>query len=146
MKLIIAGSRKFNDYQLLEKEVDNYIGGNLDIEIISGTENGADQMGEDYAKNKNLKITQFHPNREKYGKKAGPIKNEEMAKYATDCIVFIVNGSTGSANMIKMAKKYKLNLKVVELTEDGSPTHQRVSLQTGGTDPWTGLPGDGYQS
>ncbi|MFM7881437.1 MAG: DUF2493 domain-containing protein, partial [Microcystis panniformis] len=56
LKIIIAGSRNFNDYNLLEQKVNFYIGENQDIEIISGTARGADRLGERYAINKGLKF------------------------------------------------------------------------------------------
>lgn len=43
MHIIIAGSRNFNDYSVVEKEMMNYIGkfiGKLEIEIISGGATG----------------------------------------------------------------------------------------------------------
>ena len=48
-----------------------------------------------------------------------PIRNEEMAKYASeaDCgilIAFPVGESRGTRNMIKLAKQYGLEIEVVE--------------------------------
>ena len=53
-------------------------------------------------------------NWDKYGKRAGMIRNEEMARQATDCIVFWDRKSKGTANMIELAEKYNLRLKVVK--------------------------------
>ena len=52
MHIIIAGSRNFNDYSVVEKEMMNYIGkfiGKLEIEIISGGATGVDALGERFA-------------------------------------------------------------------------------------------------
>ena len=49
----------------------------------------------------------------KYGKAAGPIRNEEMAKYADACIVFWDGKSPGAKSMIALAKKYELKLRVI---------------------------------
>jgi len=137
IKLIIAGSRDFDDYSLLEKEVDTYIldtlfnldknlydcyllrtlteevYGDIPIEIVSGGARGADRLGELYARNRKLVIKQFIPNWS-IGKSAGYIRNEEMAKYATHCICFW-NGSKGTKHMIDIATRYNLGLKVVNL-------------------------------
>jgi hypothetical protein len=139
IRLIIAGSRDFNNYPLLEKEVDNYLLGVLEkidknihdeyllrilveedfntlpIEIVSGTARGGDWLGEQYAKKRNLPIKYFTPNWSLYHRSAGYIRNEEMAKYSSDAIIFILSGSKGSTHMAKIAKKYNLGLKVINL-------------------------------
>ena len=92
MRIIIAGSRGFNDYKLLKDECFDIIVDMIfenkngierkDIEIISGTANGADKLGEKYANEKHFKLKKFPANWDKYGKSAGYRRNEEMAIYA----------------------------------------------------------------
>ena len=73
MKIIIAGSRDFNDYNKLKKSCNHLLSNNEDteIEIISGTAQGADTLGEQYASEKGYKVTQFPAEWDKYGKGAG---------------------------------------------------------------------------
>ena len=96
-KLIIAGSRSFNDYDKLKSEVMNFI---VEIDeipiIISGTAKGADKLGERFAEEYELEVDLYPANWNEYGKRAGPIRNEEMAKNATHCIVFWDGKSSGS--------------------------------------------------
>lgn len=113
LKIIIAGSRNFNDYNLLEQKVDFYIGENQDIEIISGTARGADKLGERYAINKELKLKRFPADWQKYGKKAGYLRNEEMAKYASHAIIFWDGKSKGTGHMIELCKKYNINYRII---------------------------------
>jgi hypothetical protein len=113
LKIIIAGSRNFNDYNLLEQKVDFYIGENQDIEIISGTARGADKLGERYAINKELKLKRFPADWQKYGKKAGYLRNEEMAKYASHAIIFWDGKSKGTGYMIELCKKYNINYRII---------------------------------
>ena len=40
MKIIIAGGRTFNDYDLLCKKCDKFLSVQTEIEIVSGTANG----------------------------------------------------------------------------------------------------------
>lgn len=139
IRLIIAGSRDFNDYDLLEKEADDYLlsifikldtnlyeeflirlniedsCSDFPIEIVSGGARGADRLGEKYAEKRGLFIKRFIPNWSENGKGAGYIRNEEMAKYATDAIIFIFQSSKGSTHMSKIARKYNLGLKVINL-------------------------------
>lgn len=121
-KIIIAGGRDFNDYPLLEIEVKKFIvemaqGKKLnrfrDLTIISGNAIGADRLGEQFATENWIGIENYPADWDKYGKAAGPIRNEEMAKNATHCIVFWDGKSRGTKNMIENAQKYKLVLKII---------------------------------
>ena len=79
-------------------------------EIVSGTALGADSLGEVYAYHNNIPVKKFKPVWSKYGRKAGPIRNAEMANYADACIVIWDGESRGSDNMIKQAKAHGLKL------------------------------------
>lgn len=108
MKVIIAGTRNFNDYEKLKKELDLFRATKEVTEIVSGACKGADLLGEKYAKENNIPIKQFPANWEAYGKKAGPIRNEEMANYADYLIAFWDSESRGTKNMIDlMRRKHK---------------------------------------
>jgi len=52
IKIIIAGSRSFTDYDFAKSILDELIPVGMDVEIVSGTAKGADQRGERYAKEK----------------------------------------------------------------------------------------------
>ena len=119
-KVIVAGSRDFNDYEFLcetlDKELLDLTEANDiidDIQIVSGTAKGADKLGERYAKQNQYSVQQFPADWNTFGKKAGYIRNEEMAKYADACICFWDGESRGTKHMIDLAKKYNLLTKVV---------------------------------
>lgn len=108
IKVIIAGTRTFDDYQLLKSELNIRIMPNvfkITIEIVSGCAKGADTLGEQYANEYGFIIKKFPANWDKYGKKAGYIRNSEMAEYATHCVVFWDGKSKGAEMMIKLAKE-----------------------------------------
>ena len=122
VKVIVAGSRTFNDFAYLEKHLMAYFKANAlhrkDVEIISGTAKGADSLGEQFANKYGLKLTKFPADWNQYGKSAGYIRNEEMAKYAgenSDGVLFAFwnNISSGTKNMINIARKYKLIINVI---------------------------------
>ena len=119
MKLIIAGGREFDDYNLLKIEVTNFTSlvynKNVDstLEIVCGMARGADSLGERYAKENHIPIKYFPANWNLYGKSAGYIRNEEMGNYADHLIAFWDGKSKGTKNMIDIANKYKLCVKVI---------------------------------
>jgi major membrane immunogen (membrane-anchored lipoprotein) len=116
MKIIIAGSRLFDNYEMLCEFCDFYLKNksNDEIEIVSGTANGADKLGEKYAQERGYKLKQFPANWEKYKKSAGYIRNKEMAEYADALIAFWDEKSKGTKHMIDLAKEKKLKIKIVK--------------------------------
>lgn len=111
MKIIIAGSRDFNDYETLKKVCDFMLSRQDEVEIVSGTARGADQLGERYGREKGYPIKQFPADWSK-GKSAGYLRNEDMAKYADGLIAFWDGKSKGTNHMINLAKKRGLKIKV----------------------------------
>lgn len=126
-RIIIAGSRNFSDYQLLRKEVLVFVRKHhiyrKTVKIISGTARGADTLGEQFAEEFNLEIKRFPADWDTLGKRAGYIRNEEMAKYAIMngnrgiLIAFWDGKSKGTNNMINLAKKYALEVQIVYFKE-----------------------------
>ena len=117
IKVIIAGTRDFNDYAFLKKNVDYFLQGinpnSEEIEIVSGNARGADKLGERYAKEHNLPVKLFPANWDKYGKRAGYLRNQEMANYSDVLIAFWDEKSKGTKHMIDIAKKQDLTVIVV---------------------------------
>ena len=112
MKIIIAGSRNFTDYKKLCKTCDHLLQYQTEIEIVSGTARGADRLGEQYAREKGYPMKQFSADWNKYGKAAGPIRNQQMANYADALITFWNGKSRGTKNMIDLAKEIGLKIRV----------------------------------
>lgn len=113
MVVIIAGGRDFNDYKKLCRSCDRVLLNQTDIEIVSGCANGADSLGERYAKERGYRISKFHADWDTYGKSAGYIRNEQMARYSQGLIAFWNKKSRGTKHMIDLAKKYDLKVRVV---------------------------------
>lgn len=110
MKTIIAGTRTFEDYELLKSHCRKCI----ISEVVSGKAYGADMLGEYYAKEYNIPITEFPADWSNYGKSAGYIRNKLMAEYAEQAIIFWDGKSRGSMHMINLAKAYGLNVIVIK--------------------------------
>lgn len=118
MKVIIAGSREFNDYLLLKTKCDELIGiyNTPYIEIVHGGCRGADKLGEKYANDKGYKIKEFPADFRTHGKAAGPLRNRQMAQYADMLIAFRLPGeSRGTDDMIRQAYKYGLEVHVIKI-------------------------------
>jgi hypothetical protein len=113
MKVIIAGSRNFNDYDKLFQVCTRTLLNKNEIEIVSGTANGADKLGEKFAIDNGYSLKKFPANWEKFGIKAGSKRNAEMGEYADGLIAFWDGKSKGTKNMIALAKRKKLRVRIV---------------------------------
>lgn len=115
-KVIIAGGRYFNNYELLKERCDYYLQNKLRegrVVIVSGHATGADSLGERYAQERGLHCEQYPADWKAHGKAAGPIRNEQMANVANALIAFWDGQSRGTKNMINLAKSKGLKVAVV---------------------------------
>ena len=115
-KVIIAGGREFNNYETLVKICDEYLKDKKNIQIISGAARGADSLGEKYAIEKRYSLVKIPAKWETFGKSAGYKRNEEMVKIANCLIAFWDGKSKGTNHTIQLAKKFKLDIKIVNYT------------------------------
>ena len=123
LRVIIAGSRDFNDYELLKKSAIEIITKKTMLpdltRIVSGGARGADTLGERFANEMGLEISRFIPEWDGLGKRAGYVRNAEMAKFAVEddndgmLIAFWDGQSRGTKHMIDLAKRYGLEVHVV---------------------------------
>lgn len=114
MKIIIAGTRTFKPSFAVENKIDQIIESIEDsITIISGTARGADLYGERYATKKGYSIERYPADWDKYGKKAGYIRNKEMGSVADMAIVLWDGESKGSKHMIEEMKKLNKRVEII---------------------------------
>ena len=113
LKVIIAGGRDFNDYELLKSKCDYYLQNQDEITIISGHARGADSLGEQYANEKGYNVEIYPADWDKYGKSAGYKRNAEMADVASAAICFWDGKSKGTKHMINLAKNKGIPVKIV---------------------------------
>ena len=114
-RVIIAGTRTFDDYESLKAYADYKLSRiEDDIEIVSGGARGADALGERYAKEKGYSVKRFPAEWDKYGRKAGHLRNEAMARYADALLAYWNGESKGTKSMIELAKASGLKVGVYQ--------------------------------
>ena len=115
MKLIIAGSRTFTDYQLLCQTLAperHHI-----AQILTGGARGAEQLGYRWAWKHAIRHQLFRANWERFGKSAGVRCNHQMAQAGDMLIAFWDGCSTGTRHMISCMQQ--LGKPVVVIRTDG---------------------------
>lgn len=115
VKVIIAGSRSFGDYDWLCDICDSILerlSEQHEIVVLSGGAKGSDTMGELYAKERGYIFKRFPPDWNRFGRAAGPIRNRDMADNADILIAFWDGKSLGTKSMIDIAEKRKLQIHI----------------------------------
>ena len=120
MRLIIAGSRSFNNYELLAATLDELT---VDVPkeklvVLSGHARGADQLGERWSRERYVWCEFFHPDWQKHGKAAGHVRNAAMVASCDpgDAAVFFWDGqSPGTKGCIELARKAGLKVTVIQV-------------------------------
>ena len=80
-------------------------------EIVSGCADGADTLGEKWARENGVPVVHFPPDYGTFGRKNAPkIRNTEMAEYAEALIAVSYGDTPGTADMIAKARAKKLRV------------------------------------
>lgn len=98
MKLAVIGSRNLKVVNL-----DKYLPEGV-TEIVSGGARGIDTCAREYALANNIKLTEFLPQYEKYGRTAPLRRNLQIIDYADEVFAFWDGKSRGTAFVIKQCK------------------------------------------
>ena len=77
------------------------------ITIIHGAARGADSLAGEWAESRGLKVKEFPADWDKYGIKAGTIRNKQMLDENDISYTIAFPGGTGTQNMITQALKRK---------------------------------------
>ena len=116
IRLAIVGCRDYTNYDNFKTIVDQYINEiGYPSEIVSGGCRGVDKPAETYANNLNIPTKIFEADWAKYGKGAGPLRNDQMVEYCTHVLALPSKNSVGTLNTIAKAKNKARILKVVNI-------------------------------
>ena len=107
MKLAIIGSRT-----LTQVSIEAYIPHNVS-EIVSGAARGIDTLAKNYAEKNAIPLIEFRPQYDRYGRAAPLKRNEEIAAYADEALVFWDGKSKGTEYTIELFKKRQKKVTVI---------------------------------
>lgn len=123
IKILVAGSREYNDYRFFSKFMNEVIKDFPDCEFISGkASKGPDNMVIEYASDVGIVCHEYPANwddigvpnarikvndrNRQYNANAGHDRNQKMAELADFYIIFWDGKSPGTKDMIKRAEKH----------------------------------------
>lgn len=126
IRVIVAGARSFDDYNLLCEIMDDFVASHRgeQIEIVSGKADGADKLGERYAADRGIVCRHFQADWKRYGVSAGPIRNGWMADFASRergyLVAFWTGSKVRSGTYDMMCQAWKSGLKVISVEIEDS--------------------------
>lgn len=106
MKILVCGGRHYDDQAYFDRVMDKI---SMDLQrvvcIIQGGATGADMLARGWAAERMLPCMTFHvqPYWERFGKRAGRIRNEWMLEYGQPDLVVAFPGGNGTAHMVQIA-------------------------------------------
>jgi len=109
MKVLICGDRNWNNYDSILRVVKRLKKKYKEVTIIEGECRGADKMAKRAAIECGLPYVGYPAKWDKYGKKAGPVRNQQMLDCENPDMVIAfhknIAKSKGTKDMINRAKK-----------------------------------------
>ena len=112
-RVVIAGSRHFQDYARFSSQVDydlSRLKDDCQLVILSGGCSGTDAMAERYAQEHGYEL-EVYPADWSMGRQAGPMRNQHMVTLADYAIAF-PGGGPGTLSLIGFAKEKVIPIRI----------------------------------
>lgn len=109
MRVLICGGREFNDMKAVSREmakVRDWYGGISCV--IEGGARGADYLGKLWAEREGIPVFECRANWNRFGKRAGHVRNGWMIEHGKPDVVVAFPGGRGTENMLAQAAKAEL--------------------------------------
>lgn len=111
LRVVITGSRGWDDPERIRARL--AVLSPMAVVVVGGAR-GADSLAEDAAYALDLHVERFPADWERYGKRAGYIRNNEMLDTKPDLVLAFWDGlSPGTAHTIKEAEKRGIPVEVI---------------------------------
>lgn len=121
LKAIICGGRDYGDWYQLSRELSRV----KPTDICVGSDRGADGLAIQWAQDKRASYRVMFADWTRYGRAAGPIRNERMLTEHKPDIVIAFPGGAGTRNMVALARRAGVRTYVVDdmgTVTDSGPT------------------------
>ena len=105
-RILVTGSRDWKDRQTIYKVLDRHSRGGRVTIVHGDCPTGADRMAQDWADMMSQESEKHPADWKKYGRAAGPKRNQAMVDLGADiCLAFVIPGSRGTIDCMKRAQK-----------------------------------------
>jgi hypothetical protein len=102
MRLLVFGGRFYHDDETFDLWMRRMHGEGEHIKVsIEGGAPGADTMARNWAAKHNVKCLTFHADWKRYGKAAGPLRNQQMIEHGQPDHALAFPGGDGTLDMLR---------------------------------------------
>ena len=115
MKVLVCGGRDYANWKKGFAILD-MVSLTDEIEIVNGGASGADAMSSEWAKLRGRPFKEYPADWQTHGRRAGPIRNQQMLSAESPDAVIAFPGGLGTADMVRRAKA--AGMRVVEVEAD----------------------------
>lgn len=104
-RILVTGSREFKDYRLIEKVLAEWRRYGYGT-VIHGAARGADSLADQAARSYGYNVIRVPAEWDRYGKRAGPIRNQKMLDdFKPDIVIAFHEDLTKSKGTIDMVRR-----------------------------------------
>ena len=114
MKILVCGDRNWVDKKAIFRELSKYP---RDTIVIEGEARGADSLARVVALGLGVSVERYPANWDKYGRAAGPIRNQQMLDQKPDLVLAFhadLDNSKGTRDMVIRARKAGIEVLVFQ--------------------------------
>ena len=125
MKILVCGDRQWSDRQTIYRILLPYATQTPPVTILHGGARGADTLAGQIAQELGMEVRAVRAEWQRYGKGAGPRRNEEMLSEHPALVIAFHNDlakSKGTADMVRKAQKRGIAVMIVTTREE-EPEH-----------------------
>lgn len=120
MKVLVCGSRHFYDLSSMKKILQSMFDTDDTVTLIHGNAKGADKLSEEALTgyfHGGFQVERYPADWNKYGKAAGPIRNQQMLREGKPdmVIAFLAPDSIGTRHMIKISEEAGIPVHILEI-------------------------------
>lgn len=116
MKVLVTGSRNFNNFELMKQKIKES-GATI---VVHGDARGADSQAKLAARQLGIEQRAYPAQWSKFGKTAGPIRNQQMIdeehrleEPIDKALAFPAKDSIGTYDMIRRLQKHKIPTEII---------------------------------
>jgi hypothetical protein len=103
-RILVCGGRDYANWPAFDATMWHVAVHYGATEIIHGAARGADRMADAWARMVGLRINPFPADWNRYGKSAGPVRNQQMLLEGRPHLVVAFPGGRGTADMVRQAQ------------------------------------------
>jgi hypothetical protein len=113
MRVLVCGGRAYSDSAKVFATLDKLHAEKKITCIIEGGASGADRLAGEWAKKNGVKLEVYRAEWQRFGLKAGPLRNKRMLVEGMPDLVVAFPGGHGTANMMLAAGEAGISVKIM---------------------------------